>query len=484
MQDKKSENQKDKESQTNMWQEILREAMTKKEVEDANLFVMGGQKSGKKSLIKLMEKQVAAKHPEEKQKLLVIEEASSKYGIIDYNFLPVVNLQESDSESMGEMGVWILNEAIQNEGFKTLLETLIKPQDIVKCACVIVVDLSKRFEIMKWLNNWTKFIYDNFSKLLLKFDYEKQSKIKTNLENVFKLYEEPQFDDEGNLKKEILSEEAKTVKLEAPLKEGVLKSNCGVPIIFVVNKSDALSEADDKYLIEQQSEFILKHVRQLAVEFGASIIYTSGKRNINIELLYNYICHRLFDFPLTKKPNLIEKDSYFIPAGYDSLTMLRESDSNQDLKKFFEDEIKEEKKNERKKEETEVECEDTNNFLKNLKADPTMHSKTNIPMERTTPINQSEKFKKLAEQRKPSVQGNLEPNKMSNVIIFFNFQLTEAAHPQPSVSESMASNLQNLPRRSGAGLPEAQPAGGATDAKHTQTKLEMIKKLKALRDKK
>ena len=296
--------------------------------------------------INLLEKYVKSKRPEEKQKLLTIEEASSKYGVIDYTFLPIVNLLEDDSESIGQMGVWFLNDSIQSEGYKTLLETLIKPKDILKCACLIVVDLSNRTEIMNSLKMWTKFIYENFSKLLLKFDYEKQTKLKTALENVFKLYEEPQFDEEGKLKKEELNEEQRNLKLEAPLKEGVLKSNCGVPIIFIVNKTDALSEADDKYLIDQQSEFILKHVRELAIEFGASIIYTSGKMNINIELLYQYIGHRLFDFPLIKKPNLIEKDSYFIPAGFDSMGMLRDSDTQGDLKKTFEDEVKTEVKKE------------------------------------------------------------------------------------------------------------------------------------------
>lgn len=81
-----------------------------------------------------------------------------------------------------------------------------------------------------------------------------------------KLYEEPQFeDDEKTLKKDILSEESKQLKLELPLKEGVLKINCGIPILFVINKSDIVLNNADRKRFEEDSEFILKHIRNLAI---------------------------------------------------------------------------------------------------------------------------------------------------------------------------------------------------------------------------
>jgi len=81
-----------------------------------------------------------------------------------------------------------------------------------------------------------------------------------------KLYEEPQFEeDEKTLKKEILSDEAKSLKLQLPLKEGVLKINCGIPIIFVINKSDVVLNNVDRKKFEEDSEFIIKHIRNLAI---------------------------------------------------------------------------------------------------------------------------------------------------------------------------------------------------------------------------
>ncbi len=45
-------------TQTNMWQEILRDAMTKKDLEESNVFIFGDKFSGKRSLIRIMNKEL------------------------------------------------------------------------------------------------------------------------------------------------------------------------------------------------------------------------------------------------------------------------------------------------------------------------------------------------------------------------------------------------------------------------------------------
>jgi len=89
---------------------------------------------------------------------------------------------------------------------------------------------------------------------------------KINLvEGYIKLYEEPQFDEEGNFKKEEVSEETKAFKSQIPMKEGVLKTNLGIPIIIVVNKSDIVNQATERRRYEEDSEFIVKHIRNFAL---------------------------------------------------------------------------------------------------------------------------------------------------------------------------------------------------------------------------
>ena len=65
MKDSKADIGKEKEPQTNMWKDILREAMSKKELEDANIFIFGDQLTGKKSLIKVINKDVISRNIEE-----------------------------------------------------------------------------------------------------------------------------------------------------------------------------------------------------------------------------------------------------------------------------------------------------------------------------------------------------------------------------------------------------------------------------------
>lgn len=49
---------------------------------------------------------------------------------------------------------------------------------------------------------------------------------------------------ENILKK--MEEEEKKELLNAPLNEGVLNTNCGIPIVFVINKSDVVNQSSEK----------------------------------------------------------------------------------------------------------------------------------------------------------------------------------------------------------------------------------------------
>lgn len=61
---------------------------------------------------------------------------------------------------------------------KDLFDSVIKPETLLKAMCIVVVDLSKPWEIIESLKKWTNFIYDCFSNLFLKFPYEKQQELR------------------------------------------------------------------------------------------------------------------------------------------------------------------------------------------------------------------------------------------------------------------------------------------------------------------
>ena len=150
------------------------------------------------------------------------------------------------------------------------------------------------------------------------------------------------------------------------MKEGVLKTNIGVPIVFVINKSDVVNQSNEKKKYQENSEFILSHIRSLALEYGATTVYASAKANININILYDYICYILFNFDLTHKPNVIDKEAYFIPSGYDNLELLQ---SNEEKKNYLNESYEEKITPIEKKivPEEDIQCEDTNAFFESLK---------------------------------------------------------------------------------------------------------------------
>lgn len=93
-----------------------------------------------------------------------------------------------------------------------------------------------------------------------------------------------------------------------------MDSFLGLPLMIVANKSDALlnlSEADSNYV-----QFTL---RSLAVKYGASLIFTSPKQNINLKTLYNYLAYiMLHNDTVLPKVDLLKAHEVFIPMGFDN----------------------------------------------------------------------------------------------------------------------------------------------------------------------
>lgn len=71
----------------------------------------------------------------------------------------------------------------------------------------------------------------------------------------------------------------------------------------------------------------------------------------------------MFGFEFKHKPNIVEKDAYFIPAGYDSTPLLASYDLQGDLAKIFNEKISNVKQKQANNDE-ELICEDVQIFLK------------------------------------------------------------------------------------------------------------------------
>ena len=172
------------EQPSKLWQEILAESMGKKNNEDTNIFIFGDKSTGKKSLIRAMNKEVETQDSSLVTPNKNLDENSARFGLIDYELLTVKKPSEEDIETVNKIGVWIANEMIDKETFLTF----VKPEDILNCICLIVVDYSRPWLIMKSIEKWTKFYYDAFSNLILKLPFEVQNELRDKSKYNFLIY--------------------------------------------------------------------------------------------------------------------------------------------------------------------------------------------------------------------------------------------------------------------------------------------------------
>ena len=164
---------------SDIWKEILSESITKKDYEEANIFVFGDKSTGKKSLIRLMNKEFSYYEGESKRGLNIEEEAA-KYGLMNYTHLSIKKNDE-DSDIVSKVGVWVMNELIDEDTFLSL----IKPKDMVKSICLVVVDYSRPWTIKASLEKWADFIFKAFGKLIIKFPFDFQNEIRKKSKKIY-----------------------------------------------------------------------------------------------------------------------------------------------------------------------------------------------------------------------------------------------------------------------------------------------------------
>ena len=161
---------------TNMWQEILREAMPKKDIENTNVFVFGDKMTGKRSLFRIMNRNLISDNDDENRRLLQIEEEASRFSLLDYTYINIKKTLEEDSEVIGKLSVWIMNDLID----KAKILTFLTPENIVNSICLIMVDLSRPWLVKQSLIKWVVLVKDIFGDLISKLPEDKQNEMKEN----------------------------------------------------------------------------------------------------------------------------------------------------------------------------------------------------------------------------------------------------------------------------------------------------------------
>uniref|UniRef100_UPI00358E1848 cytoplasmic dynein 1 light intermediate chain 2-like isoform X1 n=1 Tax=Myxine glutinosa TaxID=7769 RepID=UPI00358E1848 len=291
----------------NLWLSILGEVSTRSSSKlpgDRNVLLLGEDGSGKTALVARLNGTTAA----------------HKGRGIEYRYL---NVHDEDRDERTCCSVWVMDG---DPFHHNLLRFALTSGNMHSSLVLLVADLARPWQIPEALNRWSAVLRDYIHTLNL--SSEEMKDMENKLIKEYQSYIEPGRDASPRGGPGSQDVELDEVEL-TPLDDGTLTCNLGVPIVVVCTKSDALSMLEKEYdYREEHFDFIQFHIRTFCLRYGAALVYTSIKEDRNVQLLYKYLVHRLYGFPFETPAQVVEKDSIFIPAGWDNkkkMAILHES---------------------------------------------------------------------------------------------------------------------------------------------------------------
>ena len=108
------------------------------------------------------------------------EENGPLYGLMDYTHLIAKKILEDETE-INKVGAWLMNELMDKNTFLSL----VKPKNIIKSVCLIVVDYSRPWNIINSLTRWCNFAYECFGKLSTNLPIDVQINIRNQSKKIY-----------------------------------------------------------------------------------------------------------------------------------------------------------------------------------------------------------------------------------------------------------------------------------------------------------
>ncbi|KAL6112965.1 cytoplasmic dynein 1 light intermediate chain 2 isoform X1 [Pungitius pungitius] len=314
-----ADNNNEEEEGQNLWTAILSEVSTtssSKLPSGKNLLLFGEDGSGKTALIAKLQ---GADHNKRGRGL-------------EYMYL---NVHDEDRDDLTRCNVWILDGDLYHKG---LLKFAVSAQSLPDSLAVFVADMSRPWTIMESLKKWAGVLRDHVDKL--KISPEDMREMEQKMVKAFQEYTEPEdAAPTSPLRRAPTAGEDEAVVL--PLGDNTLTHNLGIPVLIVCTKCDAVSVLEKEHdYRDEHFDFIQSHIRQFCLQYGAGLIYTSVKEEKNMDLLYKYIVHKMYEFQFTTPALVVEKDAVFIPSGWDNekkIGILHENLSTVRPENLFED---------------------------------------------------------------------------------------------------------------------------------------------------
>ncbi|EGG17761.1 dynein light intermediate chain [Cavenderia fasciculata] len=331
-----------------IWGNILRESANKTNYfETKNVVMMGDRTSGSSSLL---------------SKFQPISDVEKAKGIaLSYTFTDVFE-DDSSEDPIARTNFWTLEgETEHNE----LLKFALNSDNIANSMVVITLDFSQPWNIVDSLKRWLHILEEHIKtiatssnnkglfgslqdKLLIKWhDYVEPSQSltaaaanTTNNNN-----NNPLLSNAQKKKKRKINSTIEDTSVLPPLGENILTKNLGVPILVVCCKSDSVVMLEKDFSFKDDLfDYIQQYLRRICLQYGAGLIYTSARKEINCDVALEYIENILFGFELKSRTQLLEKDQIFVPSGWDTLAKITLDFDNQkvcrDVEELYENVVK------------------------------------------------------------------------------------------------------------------------------------------------
>ncbi|XP_052231660.1 cytoplasmic dynein 1 light intermediate chain 2-like isoform X2 [Dreissena polymorpha] len=291
----------------NLWSTILSEVQSSsasKLPTSKSVIVLGDNDSGKTTLI---------------AKLQGVEEPKKGIGL-EYYYL---NVKDEYRDEQGRLGIWALDGDTTHT---SLLKYALTEESFEHSLVILVASMTQPWAILDSLEKWASILRHNIDRL--RISPEDRREYEQSLVQYYQEYVEP--DETSGSSQTSLRRDANPLhppppntqdedKVVLPLGENILAQNLGIPIVVLITKADSISTLEKEHdYKEEHFDFIQMHIRNFCLNYGAALFYTSVKEEKNCDLLHQYLLHRIYGFPFTMSAYVVEKDSVFIPMGWDN----------------------------------------------------------------------------------------------------------------------------------------------------------------------
>lgn len=127
-----------------------------------------------------------------------LEELGSDFASFDCSFMFYKDITEQtigmeDNFNQTRINVWLISDPDMGQ----MISKILKPEDLEFTFAIIMPDLEKPWELKNQVSKWMTVLKDAIYQLTPQLDLKKMEFLKQRIEELYKSYEEPEFDKDG-----------------------------------------------------------------------------------------------------------------------------------------------------------------------------------------------------------------------------------------------------------------------------------------------